>query len=1006
MKGNDRTTHLQNPAEPAPSNRAQVHLLPYHFQLIDFLVDKVVSDARARLPDLSHAVILMPNRECAAIARQMLLQHPRVKSGGQALLGPRLTSLNHYIEQHGHSRLNRLNRYSKELQLVEVIRPFTHLFGIDNPWLIAQSLADLFDELTLQQIQLEPSAAEFTERIQRAYGSERLLAAMEKEASIIHQLWHAWLQQLAAHHQGDDSLIYVDKLQHAGPPDGQSHIYMAGFYRLYPCEQAWVNQQMQHNCLDFIIQGELDGAAQMQTDDPVVWLDPTQPISGLLEQCNGRVKNMAEFNPIGAFFNTVFSDRHAKPMADRARDFRRRFTHHPLGSRLKMYKAADGESEAHAVELQVRQWLHVGCKRVGIVTEDRRLARRIRALLERANVALQDSAGWALSTTSAATSVERWLQCVELQFDQAPLLDLLKSPFFSPPDLGMALDYLAYRLEQDIIAHENIASGLQRYRKALHYRLRRLDRPYHEKTAQGITALLDHLQSAAAIIQPLHGKTAHPAGHFFQALLDSLDRLGIVDTLQQDAAGEQLMSMLQEVHAAVTQHPVDIHWLEFRAWLGRLLENNYFRPAESHHHVYLLSVAQSGGFHFDALIIAGAEQRLLPGAGLQSAFFNNQVRRQLEIKTSHDYLQDKFYLFRRLLQSAGRVLITCRCEQDGEPIPSSPWLELIQSFSIYAYGDDLLDRELADDVKSPDYWLTDPNPAPAAQPCHAPRAFPPPFMIPSTISASTYQQLMDCPYQYHAANILALAQPEEIRLAMRKSDFGERIHRCLQAFHFGVDKLNPFHQPVQAGNREQAIKHLRSISEKVFRQDIEDNFQHRGWLHRWLQYLPHYIDWQIRRQQSWQPYDAECRLTRDDFIAGLQLRGRLDRIDKNGGGDYAIIDYKTGVLPSNKAALQGEAVQLPFYRLLLDNPVHEAAYLALMEKPPRSPSIEGAALDTLSEQNRHRLETIFRDLKNGKGLPAWGDRKTCQRCIYQGLCRKQGWTPDAATAVSLKPAQP
>ena len=43
------------------------------------------------------------------------------------------------------------------------------------------------------------------------------------------------------------------------------------------------------------------------------------------------------------------------------------------------------------------------------MTTDRKLVRRLRAVLEHANIAVNDAAGWALATTSAAVVIEWWL---------------------------------------------------------------------------------------------------------------------------------------------------------------------------------------------------------------------------------------------------------------------------------------------------------------------------------------------------------------------------------------------------------------------------------------------------------------------------------------------------------------------------------------------------------------------------------------------------------------------
>ena len=150
--------------------------------------------------------------------------------------------------------------------------------------------------------------------------------------------------------------------------------------------------------------------------------------------------------------------------AERARAFLQEHPESPLSGHLAILPASSPEQEARAIDLQVRQWLLDGKQSIAIVTEDRRLARRVRALLDRAGIGLEDTGGWALSTTSAAAALERWLETVEEDFAHQPLLDVLKSPFIFPDDDRDQLANSVYRLEQDIIQRENIASGMQRYR--------------------------------------------------------------------------------------------------------------------------------------------------------------------------------------------------------------------------------------------------------------------------------------------------------------------------------------------------------------------------------------------------------------------------------------------------------------------------------------------------------------------------------------------------------------
>ena len=78
---------------------------------------------------------------------------------------------------------------------------------------------------------------------------------------------------------------------------------------------------------------------------------------------------------------------------------------------LSTYLASNEEQQIRAIDIYVRLCILNGKSNIAIISEDRKLSRRLRALLERADVPLQDKAGWSLATTQASTIIERWLEC-------------------------------------------------------------------------------------------------------------------------------------------------------------------------------------------------------------------------------------------------------------------------------------------------------------------------------------------------------------------------------------------------------------------------------------------------------------------------------------------------------------------------------------------------------------------------------------------------------------------
>lgn len=439
-------------------------------------------------------------------------------------------------------------------------------------------------------------------------------------------------------------------------------------------------------------------------------------------------------------------------------------------------------------------------------------------------------------------------------------------------------------------------------------------------------------------------------------------------------------------------------WLAFRSWLGRSLELYNFQPPASSGAVSLSGLAQTPASHFDALIIAAVEREHLPGSPLATPFFNDAVRRELGLPTAEQQLAERYYHFRRLLEAAPNILLTLRQQHNGEEVAPSPWLELLQAFHRLAYNTSLADDELTQLLARTEHQVVDRRrPLPARS--HMPQPALAAALIPDRYSASGYQQLLNCPYQFYAARGLGLAAPEAIREALEKSDYGERVHRCLQAMHGDVAGLpGPYTGGWEEKRRAEAITLLEQISHAVFAQDLEDNFLHRGWLQRWLGQIPHYIDWQLERAQNWRVQSVEQQVQQEHAVPGLVLHGRLDRCDSD--GEYlAIVDYKTGQSAREEEVLSGEAIQLPFYALLAAEQTQAVArveYLSLDEKRVTGRSIlQEPQLAELSHAIGARLGEIQQQMHEGAGLPAWGDEKTCEYCQMSGICRRQAWERDA-----------
>jgi ATP-dependent helicase/nuclease subunit B len=925
-------------------------IAPYSLDPLDVLAERIIQDHKASLPDLSRVHILLPNLEVTPRFRRLLLEKA-ANTGYQALLGPTIHTLRNFSQHYGNIDSELIDNHSRELLLFNEIKKHPDLFKQANPWTLVNELVSIFDELTLNNRSVPKNIERFIQQLAKAYGLNNHSSALSQEAYLVHTLWHAWHAELDDEKYIEQNAAYLIALANSidAIPEDIS-IYLAGFSSLYSSEQTFIQKLISKMDATIVIQGEyLCDNDQVQCHPGVL---TTKLIEGLKvdpDQLNTTTDEYTDF------INNTFTQNN-NLLSVRADEYAQRFPTSNISTRLNIFAANNAEQEAQAIDVQIRQWLLDGHKEIAIITENRRLGRRLRALLERANIPLMDAAGWALSTTSAAATLERWLQANEEDFSYRPLMDLLKSNYILPDWDRDKLLSAVYHLEQDIIHHENVPSGLSRYRKHIIERAKRLNTLDSDYT-NSLLELIDTLESASQAFQKLlKGEKARP-NLYIDVVLESLRLIGLESSLNEDDAGIRILHELELMRESKLAESTTMTWVEFRTWLGRTMERFNFRQAVNGSQVTLLSLQQSQLSRADALIIASTEREFMPGSGTCSPFFNNAVRSELGLRTSIDNYNEAFYHFRRLLECGNQILITYRKEENGEDIVPCPWVEHLQAFHLLAYGISLQNKNLELLYKHPDTTVIRSDNAPLPQPITCPSPSVDHTLLPNKFSASSYQQLLDCPYQFFAARSLGLSPPETIREALEKADYGEHVHRCLEAFHGGVNGLPGPIKGKLTQQRDKAIKLLETISHTVFAKDLEDNFQHRGWLKKWLVIIPQYIEWQIQQEEVWSPSRVEIRISDKQIDETCTITGRLDRIDNSTSGDLSIIDYKTGQVPNTESVRHGESVQLPYYSLF-DEKTTQVQYLALDGNDFGSKSvIKGDELDELRKKNKRSFNT-------------------------------------------------
>ncbi len=820
-------------------------------------------------------------------------------------------------------------------------------FG-DRPaalWALAREIAAAADELTLAAIDDPHALAQrFAAALARRY-RERAARALQPQAQLVLQLWRA-LHAPADEASADAATLLLRALRSRAEQAAAPLVYVAD-EPLAVWQRAFVKCYAQRAPVLVV---EADGA-----------------------------RAIAEQPLLAAAWPELAGAVDPAPIVRRAAAIAGTRT----GTRPAIVAAHSLEEEAAAVAQQVLDWLRQGVTPIALVALDRLAARRVRALLERAQVAVRDETGWKLSTTSAAAAVMRWYDLVADDLYWRDLLDWLKSTFTfaGRPRKAQALAVL-----ERAVRTGGALQGARAIRRALAELAARSagDAGVDDVAGAGELLALIEQQAAAA-------RRAGPAlvAHA-RALRSALDALGMREALALDPVGAAVLREIDALEVELANVGGRATLAEFRALLAARFEEIGFVDRQIDSPVVMLPLSATSLRSFDAALLIGADARHLPSAPDERLFLSNEVRAELGLATADEALRSQAVRLAMLLATTPRVVATWRVQRDDEPNALSPLLARLQFVARRAFGDDLL-RTLPRAVFNVDAGGSL-RPAPSA-----------PHLLVASVTASQAQALVDCPYRFYARRLLGLSELDDVIEMPDKRDFGEALHEILRRFHQSWGAAD-----FAARHRAELAASLREHARAVFAPQIERTPGLLAFERRFDGLVDGYVDWlQSHCAEGWrwcaseQPR-AQPLALRDGRT--LALIGRIDRIDAHADGRTLVIDYKARRADDLKSSLRtaGEDIQLPLYGLLLAQRPAAAAYLAFERATEDGAGIAAVAppqpFAELVDAVGARLRSDLQRIADGAPLPAIGARSVCERCEMRGLCRRDYWERDDALA--------
>ncbi len=576
------------------------------------------------------------------------------------------------------------------------------------------------------------------------------------------------------------------------------------------------------------------------------------------------------------------------------------------------------QDEAQVIALRLRQALEQPEKRAALITPDRNLARRVAGELRRWGIEIDDSAGRPLSLTPPAVFLRLTAAMIAQRAAPASLLALLKHPLAACGLKPVACRGFARRLDIRLRGPRPRA-GL----KSL-ARIGRLEPDLRDflsrlaTSAEAFAALARKRRVAPRDLLAAHVELA-------QALAAAEGESGPA-RLWAGEAGEAMAGFLGELAEALADFP-PIEGHRWPLFFESLMGGRVVRPRFGQHpRLFLWGPLEARLQQADLVILGGLNEGSWPPQVAIDPWFSRPMRKALGLSSPERRIGLAAHDFVQAWSCAPELMLTRALRVEGSPTVPSRWLLRLDSL--------LRLLEIAPETLHAGLWLgwqSQLDHVDRPRPISPPMPRPPLAVRPPSLSVTQIETWIRDPYAIYARHILKLEPLDPLEADPTVAERGSFIHEALELFLKATGEGLP----------ADAYEKLLAFGRKAFASALDRPAVLAFWWPRFQRIARWFVAqeaiYRLRLAQSIAETKGELVLE----LPGCRpftLRGKADRIDRLKAGGLAIIDYKTGSVPSNDQVERGYAPQLPLEAVIASagkfagvarSPVAELAYWRL-----------------------------------------------------------------------------
>jgi ATP-dependent helicase/nuclease subunit B len=564
------------------------------------------------------------------------------------------------------------------------------------------------------------------------------------------------------------------------------------------------------------------------------------------------------------------------------------------------------QEEADVIALLLRETLETKGRTAALVTPDRRLARRVCLSLRRWGIMIDDSGGQPLTELEIGSWLMLTAEMAEEELAPVTLLAFLRHPLTRTNMDANDLKAMINLLDKTALRGPRPDKGFAGLREAV--------AGLSEEQSGDRTKLLDWLGRIEELMRPYVALMATRDEVDFAQLLEKHIRMAEALATTPEMNGAQrlwrgevaeyaanfLIQLWHSRKSVPALAPAD-----YVSLMNALLKNVTVRPHFSAHpRLAILGQIEARLYSADLMILGGLNEGSWPALPAHDPWMSRPMRKAFGLPspeslislTAHDFVQGI---------TAKEVVVTRARKVDGTPTVPARWLLRLEAV-LKAAGVALPNDKAAQYRR----WLAELDRPATVKPALRPAPQPPVVARPRKLSVTGVETWMRDPYQIYARHVLKLAPLEDLDADPGGAERGTFIHAALEEF------IAAFPAELPADAEEQLLAFGHTALRTLRIPETVEAF----WWPRFERVAREFVRQEREWRETARPHRTEVS-GEWRFAAGtgpFTLTGKADRIDRFLDGDYAIIDYKSGIVPKPGDVAEGLSPQLPLEALMLE----------------------------------------------------------------------------------------